>query len=133
MVLLELGRFVVSSKFDFMKDKDIKSVRTAYLFWLVGLFGCLGVHRRYLGKRRTARLWLCTAGVLGRRPPARLLVRHHNRRAGLRTLHRRLEERVRRKREAVEAQRYEEAAGLRDREVVLQHYIKTLRKELGAA
>lgn len=118
-----------------MKDEEIKSVRTAYLFWLVGLFGCLGVHRMYLGKRRTARLWLCTAGVLGVGALAdalllRWLVERHNRLAELRSLQRRLEETVQRKKEAVEAHRYPEAAGLRDEEVVLQRYIKALRQEL---
>lgn len=121
-----------------MKDEELKSVRTAYLFWLVGLFGCLGVHRMYLGKRKTARLWLCTAGVLGVGALADAVLLHwlvarHNRLAELHTLRRRLEETRQRKKEAVECCRYPEAAALRDEEVVLQHYIKELRQRLKAS
>ena len=121
-----------------MKDEELKSVRTAYLFWLVGLFGCLGVHRMYLGKRRTARLWLFTAGVLGVGALAdavllRWLVERHNRLATLRSLQRRLEETRQQKRAAIDGGRYPEAAACRDEEVVLQHYIKELRQRLQAS
>ncbi|MGE5583082.1 MAG: TM2 domain-containing protein [Bacillota bacterium] len=43
----------------------MKSRKIAYLLWLVGVFGCLGLHRFYLGKTKTGLLWLCTGGVAG--------------------------------------------------------------------
>jgi TM2 domain-containing membrane protein YozV len=42
-----------------------KSKGVAYLLWLVGGFGVLGLHRFYLGKLGTGLLWLFTFGVLG--------------------------------------------------------------------
>lgn len=35
----------------------------AYLLWLVGGFGCLGLHRFYLRKFPTGILWICTGGM----------------------------------------------------------------------
>lgn len=35
----------------------------AYLLWLVGGFGVLGLHRFYLGRWPTGLLWLCTGGL----------------------------------------------------------------------
>lgn len=118
-----------------MNGHETKSVRTAYLFWLVGLFGCLGVHRMYLGKRRTARLWLFTAGVLGIGALAdafllQWLVRRHNLLADLCALRRRLKSTQERKQEAVDQQRYEEAASLRDQEVSLLSRIAKLQSRL---
>ncbi len=43
----------------------MKSSRKAYLFWIVGLFGVLGLHRFYLGKYGTGIIWLLTGGVFG--------------------------------------------------------------------
>ncbi|MDR9418660.1 TM2 domain-containing protein [Gracilimonas sp.] len=42
-----------------------KSKGKAYLFWFVGLFGILGLHRFYLGKTGTGIGWLLSGGVLG--------------------------------------------------------------------
>lgn len=119
-----------------MNREETKSVRTAYLFWLVGLCGCLGVHRMYLGKRKSARLWLCTAGVLGVGALAdafllHWLVQRHNRLAELRTLCRRLKETQEKKQVAVDVERFGDAASLRDQEVILLRRMKRLREELG--
>lgn len=120
-----------------MNGHEIKSVRTAYLLWLVGLFGCLGVHRMYLGKRKSARLWLFTLGVLGIGALADAfllgwLVERHNRLSTLRELRRSLNDTRRRKKEAVDSLHYPEAAALRDREVLLLKKIGKLESELAA-
>jgi TM2 domain-containing membrane protein YozV len=49
-----------------MKEKGaIKSIQTAYCYWAVGLFGCFGWHRMYMGKRKTGFIWLFTLGCIG--------------------------------------------------------------------
>lgn len=113
-----------------------KSIRTAYLLWLVGGFGCLGLHRFYLGKRRTAFIWMGTAGVVGVGALAdavllRWLVRRHNRIRALKELRRRLKEVKDQKQSAVDARGYEEATCLRDREKLLLDKIGSLEHKLG--
>ncbi len=39
-----------------------KSVAVAYILWL--FFGCLGIHRFYVGKTVTGVIWLLTGGLL---------------------------------------------------------------------
>lgn len=41
-----------------------KSTFIAYLLWLVGGLGVLGLHRFYLGKVGTGFIWLITGGVV---------------------------------------------------------------------
>ncbi len=43
----------------------MKSKGIAYLLWLLSVFGWLGLHRFYLGKKWTGLLWLCTGGIVG--------------------------------------------------------------------
>ncbi|HBE80918.1 MAG TPA: hypothetical protein DDW65_24490 [Firmicutes bacterium] len=43
----------------------MKSKFVAYFLWLIGVFGCLGLHRFYLGKTKTGLLWLISGGLLG--------------------------------------------------------------------
>jgi hypothetical protein len=38
------------------------SIGIAYLLWACSFFGCLGLHRFYLGKIATGILWMCTGG-----------------------------------------------------------------------
>lgn len=41
----------------------MKNVLVAYLLWLLGGFGVLGLHRFYLGRWVTGLIWLLTGGV----------------------------------------------------------------------
>ncbi|MHC4948114.1 MAG: TM2 domain-containing protein [Planctomycetota bacterium] len=41
----------------------MKSTLVAYLLWLVGGFGVLGIHRFYLGRWITGLIWLLTGGL----------------------------------------------------------------------
>ena len=41
----------------------MKSGFVAYLLWLVGAFGCFGLHRFYLGRWVTGLIWLFTGGL----------------------------------------------------------------------
>jgi len=43
----------------------MKSTLVAYLLWLLGGFGFLGLHRFYLGHWVSGLLWLFTFGLLG--------------------------------------------------------------------
>ena len=47
------------------EDAGAKSKGKAYLFWFIGLFGILGLHRFYLGRVGTGIGWLLSGGVLG--------------------------------------------------------------------
>ena len=112
-----------------------KSTRLAYLLWALGVFGCLGLHRFYLGKRKTGFIWMGTAGVLGLGALAdglllKWLVRRHNRLAALRAARRRLKEVKAQKQVYVDTQRFEEAADQRDLEVALLKKIERLQEAL---
>jgi TM2 domain-containing membrane protein YozV len=41
----------------------MKSALVAYLLWVLGGFGVLGLHRFYLGRWVTGLIWLFTGGV----------------------------------------------------------------------
>jgi TM2 domain-containing membrane protein YozV len=41
----------------------VKNCPVAYLLWLVGGFGVLGLHRFYLGRWITGLIWLFTGGL----------------------------------------------------------------------
>lgn len=43
----------------------MKSKGIAYLLWLIGSFGILGLHRIYLNKWGTGILWILTGGLCG--------------------------------------------------------------------
>jgi TM2 domain-containing membrane protein YozV len=42
----------------------VKSTAVAYLLWVVGGFGVLGLHRFYLGRWVTGLIWFLTGGLL---------------------------------------------------------------------
>lgn len=115
-----------------MHRRPLKSTRLAYLLWAVSLFGWLGLHRFYLGKRKTALLWLCTVGffTIGAIADAfllRRLVTRHNRIVRLKERQQQLKEVQQNKQKAVEAQQFREAAALRDRELLLLSQVKQLK------
>jgi hypothetical protein len=43
----------------------VKSTAIAYVLWLLGGFGVLGLHRFYLGRWVSGLVWLFTGGLLG--------------------------------------------------------------------
>jgi TM2 domain-containing membrane protein YozV len=43
----------------------MKSTGVAYLLWLIGGFGVLGLHRFYTGNVGTGLLWFFTGGLAG--------------------------------------------------------------------
>lgn len=45
-----------------MIEKNTHSVVVGYILWI---FGFMGAHRFYFGKKITGILWFCTAGLLG--------------------------------------------------------------------
>jgi TM2 domain-containing membrane protein YozV len=43
----------------------MKSKGTAYLLWLISIFGWLGFHHFYLGKIGKGIIWIITGGIFG--------------------------------------------------------------------
>jgi TM2 domain-containing membrane protein YozV len=43
----------------------MKSKLLAYILWVVGIFGWLGLHRFYLGKYVSGVVWIFTIGLFG--------------------------------------------------------------------
>lgn len=43
----------------------MKSKGTAYLLWILSIFGWLGIHHFYLGKIGKGIVWILTGGVFG--------------------------------------------------------------------
>lgn len=43
----------------------MKNKGTAYLFWLLGFFGVLGLHHFYLRKFGKGTIWILTGGLFG--------------------------------------------------------------------
>lgn len=43
----------------------MKSISTAYLLWVLGIFGCLGLHHLYLENNKKGLLWFFTGGFFG--------------------------------------------------------------------
>jgi TM2 domain-containing membrane protein YozV len=43
----------------------MKSTKTAYLLWILGIFGCLGLHQFYLRKHEKGILYILTLGGFG--------------------------------------------------------------------
>lgn len=117
--------------------KGTKSVAKAYGLWLAGGFGWLGLHRLYLHKKKTARLWQVTFGLAGLGSLADLfflwwLVKRHNTLVTIRELQRQLQEVEKIKSQQVAAQHFEAAAHTRNAERELEQKIAALKKTLGA-
>lgn len=112
-----------------------KSVQRAYLFWAVGLLGCLGLHRFYLRKYRTGAVWMLTLGLLGLGSLADLiflkwLVKRYNMIEKLNELQKELLSTERWREEMARQQKYEEAAYNRDKEQLLRREMARLRLKL---
>ncbi len=45
------------------EERGERKVGTAYLFWLLGLFGICGIHRFYAGRYISGIIWLLTGGL----------------------------------------------------------------------
>ena len=65
-----IGQVGGNKKLRLLKQNDsvsyeIKSKGRAYLFWFIGFFGILGLHRFYLGRTGTGIGWLLSGGVMG--------------------------------------------------------------------
>lgn len=112
-----------------------KSVRTAYILWLLSGFGWLGLHRIYLDKHRTCFIWTLTFGLFGIGSLIDLwtlprLVERYNIIQRRRALQYQLRQLAKKKQRLIEAQCLEEAALCRDKEVVLQQQFKALQQQL---
>jgi TM2 domain-containing membrane protein YozV len=112
-----------------------KSVKRAYLYWLLGLFGCLGLHRFYLRKRKTAVVWMFSLGLLGLGALADLLflkwlVKRYNMIQKLNELQSELLRTEQWREELARKQKYEEAAYNRDKEKLLRREMARLRLKL---
>jgi TM2 domain-containing membrane protein YozV len=112
-----------------------KSVQRAYLFWLFSVFGCLGFHRFYLKKRKTAVVWMFTLGLFGLGAFADLiflkwLVKRYNMIQKLNELQKELLSTEQWREELARKQRYEEAAYNRDKERLLRCEMARLRLKL---
>jgi TM2 domain-containing membrane protein YozV len=112
-----------------------KSVQNAYWLWLAGFFGCLGFHRFYLKKKKTAILWMCTAGFFGVGALVDLflmnwLVKRYNLIEKMKALKAEMDQAAIWKERFARAQRYAEAAAKHDRELLLQEEIRQLKEEL---
>ena len=112
-----------------------KSVGRAYLFWTVGLFGCLGLHRIYLRKKKTAAVWMLTLGLLGIGALADLiflkwLVKRYNMIQKLNELQNELLRTEQWREELARKQKYEEASYNRDKEKLLRREMARLRLKL---
>ena len=115
--------------------RNKKSIKKAYWLWLFNGFGWLGLHRFYLNKNKTAHLWICTFGLFGLGSIADLvslkwLVQRHNMLEELKELLLELKKTTEWKEQLVHAQKFEEAAYKRDKEVILKKKIGKLRKSL---
>jgi len=114
-----------------------KSVRTAYLLWLLSGFGWLGLHRIYLDKHRTCFVWTLSFGLFGIGALIDLftlprLVKRYNIIQRRRALQYQLAQLVKKKQRLIEDQRLEEAALCRDKEVLLQQQFRALQQQLQA-
>jgi hypothetical protein len=111
------------------------SLQHAYKLWLYSGFGLLGLHRRYLCKPRTARLWMYTLGVFGVGAALDLfflpwLVKRMHMIDKIKELQAELEKTAVWREELARAQKYEEAAYNRDKELLLKKKIAGLKRRL---
>ncbi len=116
-----------------MTDKRIiKNIKTAYCYWAISLFGCFGLHRMYMGKRKTGFIWLFTLGCMGIGSLIDLWlipkwVKKHNAKIELTQLKHDLNKLQQLKKIVVNAKNFESAAWYRDKEKLLQEKIELLK------
>jgi TM2 domain-containing membrane protein YozV len=120
-----------------MKYFPQKSVRAAYILWLLSGFGWLGLHRIYLEKHRTCLIWTLTFGLFGIGALVDLftlprLVKRFNIIQQRRALQHQLRQLTKKKQRLIEEQRLEEATLCRNEEEVLQQQFKDLQYQLQA-
>ena len=112
-----------------------KSVRTAYILWLLSGFGWLGLHRIYLDKHRTCFIWTLTFGLFGIGALIDLftlprLVMRYNIIQQRRSLQYRLRQLAKKKERLVAEQSLEEVAICSSQEMELQKQFKALQQQL---
>lgn len=106
------------------RKKTIKSIKISYAYWVIGLFGCLGLHRMYSGKRKTGYIWLFSLGCIGNGSLIDLLlipkwVNRHNAIIELGKLEQDLNKLQQLKKIVVLDKNVESAAWYRDEEILL--------------
>ena len=116
-------------------NTKLKSKNIAYLLWLLGIFGCLGLHRLYLGKKRSGFLWMFTAGLVGFGGLSDLFILHilvesYNARITLPALERDLEKIKSLKNKFAGEKHYEAAVWYRNKEILLISQIEKQKRVL---
>merc|ERR1712137_53629 len=55
----------LAEKYGYTEGEEDKNCKVACCCWFLGLIGCCGCHRCYLGNYCTGTAWFCTLGCVG--------------------------------------------------------------------